>query len=126
MIIALVTALLLVSGGGAAGYLYDLNALEKNVKTEVTDPDRKSAAVDVVKQMQDLDKNYRKSLSDFADDLAARDPDAILTEQQVNEVVAPFAEEVEAYQQGVIDKRFELRDQVNREEWAGLFPPDRS
>ena len=121
MLIALVTALLLMTGGGVAGYIYDLNGLEKTVKSEVQDDTRKDAAVDIVKSMQDRDKEFRNTLTDYIESLDKQFQGRTLSEAEVNDIIGTYTEKVTDYQDDMIDSRFALREQVSRDEWAVIF-----
>ena len=120
MLIALVTALMLLTGG-SSGFLGDPGQFEKQIKAEVADDARKDAAVDVIGRLQEREKGYRESLSDLLDELGEQNAAGALTQQQLDEKLRLFMADVRAYHRGVIDTRFELRELINREEWAAIF-----
>jgi len=113
-----------MTGGGMAGYLYNLNDMEKAVKSEVQDDARKSAAVDVVKAMQDRDKEFRDTVVDYVDKVDQQFNGAVITEADAKGLLGPYDEAVKAYQDDMTSSRFALREQISREEWAAIFPTD--
>ena len=120
MIIALVTAMMLLTGG-EAGFLGDISVYEKRMKAEIADSDRRDAALETIDRLRNRDKDYRKSLSGFLEKIGQTDADDVITEQQLEERLKPFLGDIRIYHRGIIDGRFELREQITRDEWAAIF-----
>jgi len=126
MLATLLTIYLLGGSTGASGFLFDFGDLKKQVKEFVTDEYRQADALDTVKDMKSLTKQYGKQVKSATDELvdvfAAREPD----EAMVNQVFDAFIEDFEEYTEDGIELRFELRDTLTEEEWSAVHAADES
>ena len=119
MLIALFTVLLL---GGTSSFVLDFVAdTRDNVKIIVPKGDRQKAALDTLKAMKKSEKAYRKNLKVAGKDLymALDLPDDV--ESEIDAVWTAHFAEVQRRNDEMLDLRFELREQLTREEWGAIF-----
>ena len=119
MLIALFTVLLL---GGTSSFVLDFVAdTRDNVKIIVPKGDRQKAALDTLKAMKKSEKVYRKNLKVAGKDLymALDLPDDV--ESEIDAVWTAHFAEVQRRNDEMLDLRFELREQLTREEWGAIF-----
>ena len=119
MLIALFTVLLL---GGSSSFVFDFVAdTRDNIKIVVPKGERQKAALDTLKEMKKIEKAYGKHLKTAGKDLykALDLPDDV--ESEIDAVWTAHFTEVQRRNDEMLDLRFELREQLNREEWAEIF-----
>ncbi len=119
MLIALFTVLLL---GGSSSFVFDFVAdTRDNIKIVVPQGERQKAAIDTLKAMKKIEKAYRKHLKAAGKDLykALDLPDDV--ESEIDAVWTAHFTEVQRRNDEMLDLRFELREQLTREEWAEIF-----
>ncbi len=121
MLIALLT-ILLFGGGNTAGLLYDLNDLQKQVKTVVTEDPGRSEALDVVKAMKQRNKEHAKLIKSTVKELDTALEEHAVPDTELDVIYDGYMPSVTAYHRDLIDFRFELKEHVSREEWAAIFP----
>lgn len=121
MLIALLT-ILLFGGGNTAGLLYDLNDLQKQVKTVVTEDPGRSEALDVVKAMKQRTKEHAKLIKSTAKELDTALEEHVVPDTELDAIYDGYMPSVKAYHRDLIDLRFELKEYISREEWAAIFP----
>lgn len=121
MLAALITILILGGSSGLAGFIYDLGDAKKEIKTVITDPDRQADALEVIKDAKSSTKALGKSLKDVSKELDDRLDDQNLTAAELTAIWDGFLEEIEDYHEDFVDLRFELRDQLSKEEWEAIF-----
>ena len=117
MLAALLTILFLSSGGSTQGILYEVEAVEKAVKQNVVDDDRRDAALDVVDDLEDRIEEQLDRLEE-----QGKTFDALLTDQdididQLREQHRQYRKVTEDYYNDLLDLRFALREHVTRDEW---------
>jgi hypothetical protein len=121
MIAALLTMLLLGGSSGIAGFLYDPGDVKKEIKTVVTDPQRQSAAIEVVKEQKKHSKKYGKAVKAMGKKLDDVLDDRSISQADLATIFDGFIQEVKIYNDDWIDTQFELRDQLTKEEWSAVF-----
>ena len=119
MLIALFTVLLL---GGTSSFVLDFVAdTRDNVKIVVPKGERQKAALDMLKAMKKTERTYRKHLRTAGKELykALDLPDDV--ESELHGVWTAHFAEVQHRNREMLDLRFELREQLTREEWGKIF-----
>lgn len=119
MLIALFTVLLL---GGSASFMLDYVAEARdNVKIVMPKGERQKAALGTLKAMKQSERAYRKHLRTTAKELykAIDLPDDV--ESEIDTVWTAHFAEVQRQNHEMLDLRFELREQLTREEWGAVF-----
>jgi thioredoxin reductase len=119
MLIALIVGMLL--GGGSSGIMAYVADARADVKTVVEDKTRRGEALAILKRMKKragaLHKQAGKSGKALNKALKSRAvPDA-----DVEAIWSAHFERVDQFNADMIDLRFELREQLTREEWRQLF-----
>ena len=120
MIVAILTILFM--GGGSFGPLIFINEADDNAKKVIIDADRRKEVRATLKSMKGVAKLYSKEIGilqkSLTKEFAVHETDSASIEgfwKQGFDLNANYGEDL-------FDLRFELREQVSREEWAGLFP----
>ena len=119
MLIALLTLLFL--GGGSANAMLDYIADTKpRIKEVVIEDERRAEALGTLKEMRAEQKRFSKLVNGTVKSLKrelAEDPGATGDAFWQDYFAAKQASD-----QRMIDLRFQLRDQLTREEWEQIFP----
>jgi hypothetical protein len=120
MLVALITNLFL--GGGIEHAVLDyVKYIRGSVDDVVADEDRQSAAQATLREMGALTKEHtkanQKAFESLLSEIGEYDQDTGDTEP----LWADYTQSVDAYNERMIDLRFELRDTLTRDEWAALF-----
>ena len=122
MLIALLTILLL--GGDATGMLDYISDSQDTVKAVMEKDDRRKDVLATLKGMEKRTKARNKFVGSSSkslrgvlgqDDASAADIDAVWMS---------YFEEREAYNSDMLDLRFQLKEQMTREEWGQVFAED--
>jgi len=119
MLVALFTVLLL---GGTSSFLLDYVADARDyVKIVVPKGERQKVAFDTLKAMKKSESAYRKHLRKAGKELfkAIDLPDDV--ESEFDAVWSAHLAEVQRQNHEMLDLRFELREQLTREEWGEIF-----
>ncbi len=119
MLIALMTILLL---GGSSSFMLDYIADARDIVRDVVPRgERRSAALDTVKAMRNTERAYQKHLKGIGKELfgALELPDDV--ESEIDAVWTVHFAAVQQNNTDMLDLRFELREQLTREEWAAVF-----
>jgi len=122
MLIALFTILLL---GGSSSFVFDYIAdTRDNIKIVVPKGERQKAALGTLKTMKKSERAYRKHLRKAGKELykALDLPDDV--ESELHGVWTNHFAEVQRRNHEMLDLRFELREQLTREEWGAIFSSD--
>ena len=123
MLIALLTVL--VMGGGEQNTVLNfLLETEGRVANAIPEPDRRDEVRRILGQMErrnsQLNQSTEKRFRRLQSELAKPTPDRVA----MNAVLDNQYAALRRYNQDMIDLRFELRDQLTREEWDALFTSD--
>ena len=121
MLAALVVYFFL-GGGGASGPMLYMEAAGENIEVAVLDEERRDRAGDVVESMLDRSKDHNKAL----DDLRGRLADVVdrhdVTAHDIDILWNEYFELDAQYSKEIIDLRFDLKDELTRDEWSAVFP----
>ena len=120
--IAALIAVLFLAGGGALGYIYDIDKIETGVKTLVKDEPRRSEALEILESMKTNNSSYADSLAGVADEWQVVLSDQVATDTNLDAIWKQYLQDMDDFQREFVDLRFELKEQLNREEWAAIFP----
>lgn len=120
MLIALLTILLL--GGGTSKFLDFMGDSEDAVKTVMAKDGRQKDALNVLKAMEKTtkgqNKQIRKSIKELGKLIEGRDD----VTSEIDGIIDRHFENLDSYSSDIIELRFELKEQITREEWGRIFP----
>ena len=124
MLIALYTIFVL-GGGSSFGPMIFIDEAMDNTKTVIVEKDRQKEVTASLKAMKKRSKDYvsivKKTIKGLDTDSNPHDTNA----EEIDAFWKEIFEQNARYSSDIIDMRFELRDQLSREEWEGMFPvPD--
>ena len=123
MLIALFTILFL--GASSTGLLDYIAESKDNVKAVMVKDDRRDAALDTLKAMKKITKGRNKDVKRVSKELRKAFAGADTSDEQLEEIWNRYFVAVNQYDHQMVDLRFELKDQLTREEWTAVFsePP---
>ncbi len=122
MLIALLISLLL--GGGASAFLDYVADSEDAVKTVMVKDERQKDALNLLKSMKKRSKAHNKEVKKTVKELSEL---VEVRENEITEIAAigdRHLENIESYNSDILDLRYELKEQITREEWAQIFPEE--
>ena len=119
MLIALFTILFL--GGGSTGLLEYIGETEENIKIVMEKDDRRQGALGTVKAMQKRTKARNKQVKNARKELSKTLANHEVTTADIDAVWDIYFVEIEAYNNDMLELRFELRNRITREEWKEIF-----
>jgi len=120
MLVTIITILFL-TGGASAGLLYDFGSMKKQVKTYVTDEERKDAALDVVKEFKARAKAENKKLKALKKQVEGSLNESPAADEQLTYLGEELINSTRAYYADMLDLRFKIREQFTREEWTAAY-----
>ena len=99
-------------------YIADTRDIVRDV---VPRGERRSAALDTLKAMRNTERAYRKHLKAAGKDLfeALELPDDV--ESEIDAIWTAHFAAVQHHNREMLDLRFQLREQLTREEWGEIF-----
>ena len=115
MLIALFTMLIL--GGGDSGILNFIADTQDTVKVVMEKGDRQKEALSTLKAMKKRVSAHNKILKRTSADLDK----ALSTDADIDAIWEAYFEQWDAYNNEMLDLRFQFRDQLTREEWQQIF-----
>lgn len=119
MLIALLTIMLL--GGGASASLDYIADSRDAVKTVMAEDGRQKDALSVLKAMKKRAKSQnklvRKSVKELGKLLEGRED----ITAEGDDILDRHLENVASYSSDMLDLRFELKEQITRDEWGQIF-----
>ena len=121
MIIAMLAALFLVGGGSSGALLESITAIDDGIKTYVEDPQARDAARDVVNSMEDTTKQFGSLSSDTLDALKNVMEDPSATDADIDSIWNKYFDGTTQFNLEMVDRRFDLKEHITREEWAQIF-----
>ena len=98
--------------------------LGERVETVVADPVRAKAAGLIVDELGQAVVSFEKVFAASGKAVTRSYRDHAADRAEIEAVLDQLNRDWEAGQERVLDLRFELRDQLTREEWAALYSPD--
>jgi len=116
MLVALFTILIL-SGGGGSGILDFIANTENDVKVVMEKDDRRIEALGTLKAMKQRVSVNNKALKQTSKDLDK----ALSTGADIDVIWKAYFAQRDAYNREILDLRFQLRDQLTRDEWQQVF-----
>jgi len=119
MLIAIFTIFFL--GGGTAGFMNYIADSRDMVKEVVVDGEHRDAALETLKAMKGRVKDFNKDIKGTAKDLGKLLEGGEATSEQIDAIWAVHVENYDAYTRDILDLRFALKGDINREEWAKIF-----
>ena len=121
MLVAIVTFLFL--GGGSSSGLTDfVKAARADVKEVVEDKERRKAAMATMKQLKKAASARTKAFGRISKRVSKLGDGGEFNSQQVDDIWYQFFAVNDQYSREMIDLRFQLREQLTREEWEQIFP----
>jgi len=122
----MLTALLisLLFGGSSTAMLAYIADTQDTVKIVMVKDDRQKAALSTLKAIKKRtnarNKQVRRAMKDL--NMALRQDD--ISTADIDAIWAGYFAEVDQYKDDMLDLRWELKAQINREEWEAIFPGD--
>ena len=114
MLIALITILIL--GGSSTGMLDYIADTQDNVKVVMQKDDRRKEAVGTLKAMKKRANAYNKMVKRVSKDMNKILPSDEVTDTDFDTIWDEYFDLDLQFSQEIIDLRFQLRDQLTREE----------
>ena len=119
MLIALFTILLL--GGSSTGMLDYIADTQDTVKVVMEKDDRRKEALSIVKAMVKRTNAHNKMVKRASKDLNKTLSSAEATNTDIDPIWDAYFSQRATYNQDILDLRFQLKDQMTREEWQQVF-----
>lgn len=119
MLIALFTILFL--GGDVTGMLDYISDSQDAVKAVIEPDDRRKDALATLKDMEKRTKARNKAVAGSSKELSRVLGQDDASDADIDEVWTSYFEERAAYNSDMLDLRFQLKEQLTREEWEQVF-----
>ena len=119
MLIALFTILFL--GGSATGMLDFIADTQDTVKVVMEKDDRRKEALATLKAMKKQTNARNKMVKRASKDMSKTLSSDEVTEANFDVVWDAYFSQRAAYDQEMLDLRYQLKDQMTREEWQQVF-----
>jgi len=120
MLIAIITILFL--GGSSSGVLDYIADAEDNVKQVIAKGDQRTGALATLKALKKTSKARNKQVKRAAKALDKAREDHAGGNAEVDGIWSELFVELGEHNSDMLDLRFELKDQINREDWEKIFP----
>jgi hypothetical protein len=118
---ALLLTYLFLSGSGSTASLdYIVDSMEA-VKTFVVNNERQTEAVNILKSMKKRSKENSKKIGKTGKELDRLIGSRDASTAEISAIGDRDLEIVQSHNSDMLDLRFELREQVNRDEWSQIF-----
>jgi len=122
MLIALFTILIL--GGSSTGMLDFIADTQDTVKVVMEKDDRRKEALSTLKAIKKRTEAHNKMVKGSSKDLNKALTDNDVSEADIDTIWYRYFAQREAYNRDMLDLRFQLKDQMTREEWQQVFGKD--
>jgi len=122
MLIALFTILLL--GGSATGMLDFIADTQDTVKVVMEKDDRRKEVLATLKETKKRTDAHNKMVKGASKDLSKTLSGDEVTESDVDAIWQGYFASRADYNRDMLDLRFQLKDQMTREEWQQVFAED--
>jgi len=122
MLIALMTIMLL-GGSGSAVLAYIADAGDA-VKEVVAEEPRREEALGILKQLKKNRQQQDKAVKGLIKSLEADIRDHATAESEIDALWVEYFEQTRSANARMVELRFELREQLTREEWEQVFPAE--
>ena len=123
MLIALFTILLL-GGSGNTGMLDFIADTQDEVEVVMDKDDRRKEALSTLKAIKKRTEAHNNVVKGTSKDLNKALADNDVTEADIDTIWYRYFAQREAYNRDMLDLRFQLKDQMTREEWQQVFAGD--
>lgn len=121
MLIALYTIFVL-GGGGTFGPMVFIDEALDNTKIAIVDDDRRKEAIVTLKTMKSRTKQHTKAVKGLSKEMDSSVSEHEFADDEIEAVWDRFFDLNSEYSKDIVEIRFQLRDQVTREEWEAMFP----
>ncbi|MCH8307416.1 MAG: hypothetical protein E2O63_04975 [Gammaproteobacteria bacterium] len=122
MLIALFTILLL--GGSSTATLAYIADTQDTVKTVMEKDGRQKGALSTLKAMKKRTNARNKHVKRASKDLNKALGQEDINTADIDAIWAGYFAEIDQYDHDMLDLRWELKEHINREEWAAIFSRD--
>lgn len=122
MLIALLTILLL--GGGSTAVLAYIADTQDAVKTIMVKDERQKEALGTLKAMKKRTNARNKQVKRATKDLQKALGQDDIDDARIDAIWDGYFAVIDQYDHDMLDLRFELKEQINREEWEQIFSED--
>ncbi len=121
MLIALMTILFLGGGGASSATLINIANNQDVIEEVVLDEDRRDQAVETLKSMKKLAKDQNKAKKSVFKELETAFGEHESSANIVDAIWDDYYRQVNEFSNEAIDLRFQLKDQLTRDEWGQVF-----
>jgi hypothetical protein len=122
MLIALFTILFL--GGSSTGMLDYIADSQDTVKVVMEKDDRRKDALGTLKAMKKRTNAHNKIVKRTSRDMNKALSNDAVTDADIDAIWDVYFQQRETYDIDMLDLRYQLRDQMTREEWQQVFSAD--
>jgi hypothetical protein len=122
MLIALFTILLL--GGSSTGMLDFIAETQDTVKVVMEKDDRRKEVLATLKETKKRTDAHNKMVKGASKDMNAILSSDEVTDADIDTIWDEYWARRATYNQGMLELRFQLKDQMTREEWQQVFAED--
>ena len=122
MLIALITILIL--GGSSTGMLDYIADTQDNVKVVMDKDDRRKEALGTLKAMKKRASAHNKMVKGVSKDMKKILPSEELTDTDLDTIWDVYFAQRASHNRDMLDLRYQLKDQMTREEWQQVFSGD--
>ena len=122
MLIALVTILIL--GGSNTGMLDFIGDTQDAVEVVMEKDDRRKEALNTLKAIKKRTNVHNKMIKGASKDLNNALADDAATETDIDVIWDAYFAQRADYNRDMLDLRYQLKDQMTREEWQQVFAED--
>ena len=122
MLIALFTTLIL--GGSATGMLDFIADTQDTVKVVMEKDDRRKEVLATLKETKKRTDAHNKMVKGASKDMSKILSSDDVTDADIDTIWDAYFAQRAAYNQDMLDLRFQLKDQMTREEWQQVFAGD--
>jgi hypothetical protein len=122
MLIALFTILIL--GGSNTGMLDFIAETQDTVKVVMEKDDRRKEALNTLKAMEKRTNGHHKMVNSASKDINRTLSNYQATDADIDTVWEGYFTERADYNRDMLDLRFQLKEQMTREEWQKVFAGD--
>ena len=122
MLIALYMILFL--GGGNTGMLDFIAAAQDEVDVVMVKSDRRKEALATLKETKKRTEAHNKMVKGASKDMNTVLSSAEVTDADIDAIWDEYFAQRAAYNQDMLDLRYQLKDQMTREEWQQVFAGD--
>ncbi len=119
MLIALFTILIL--GGSNTGMLNFIADTQDTVKVVMEKDDRRKEVLATLKETKKRTEAHNKMVKGTSKDMNKTLSSDEVTEANIDTVWDAYFSQRAAYNQDILDLRYQLKDQMTREEWQEVF-----